>query len=75
MQIRQLVHRPARIKALSSLISMALSGQTGTQTPQPVQAAELTTGFGEAAAARPGVSMPETLNCRVMGEPQLGQVV
>ena len=75
MQLRQLAHFSAIIKALSSLISMAISGQTGMQFWQPVQASGSTTGFGEAAASRPDVSMPETLNCRVIPEPQLGQAV
>jgi hypothetical protein len=77
MQTRQLVHLADRIKALSSLISMAASGQTATHSWHPVQASWSTTGFGEGAAARPGpgVSTAGTLNCRVMGEPQPGQAV
>jgi hypothetical protein len=73
MQIRQLVHFSAKMKALSSLISMACSGQTGRHSRQPVQASPLTTGIGEAPVSRLGVSSPEASNCRVMVEPQLGQ--
>jgi len=75
MQSRQFVHRSARIKALSPLISIAFSGQTGTHFWQPVQASWSTTGFPAAEAARRGVPSPGTPNCLVIGEPHPGQAI